>query len=54
MLNTNTNTNYKDILSSTLTPKSYKHRDSQNNPLNPKNLPIKPLFINIPKATSGY
>lgn len=39
----------KDLLSATVIPKKYHQYSTQNNPLNPKNLPIKPLTINIPK-----
>ena len=41
----------KEALSATLTPK-HLYRNSQNNPLNPKNLPTKQLLINIPKDIS--
>ena len=46
--------NSKEMLSATVTPKKYESRTSQNNPLNPKNLPVKPLFINIPKNNNAY
>ena len=41
--------NSKEVLSATVTPKSFNSRNSYTNPLNPKNLPIKHLLINIPK-----